>query len=125
QKDETETREFHGMYSLFIVVKMMQPLYGPEILSYWRVSSPCAPVSGWLFDVAEIGKHWLSSESLGNFTSSHRRPSCRVPCTFHEYNTGNSDRPIGTQTCLPLLTMSHEDKHVRQILLGILGCGNT
>ncbi|TGZ50646.1 hypothetical protein DBV15_10446 [Temnothorax longispinosus] len=43
----------------------------------------CASVSGWLFDVAEIGKHWLSSESLGDFTSSHRRPSCRVPCTFH------------------------------------------
>ncbi|KYM94347.1 hypothetical protein ALC62_15014 [Cyphomyrmex costatus] len=100
------------MYSLFIVDKMMQPLYGPEISSYWRVSSPYAPVSGWLFDVAEIGKHWLSSESLGNFTSSHRRPSCRVPCTFHEYNTGNPDRPIGTQTCLPFLTMSREDKHV-------------
>lgn len=80
------------MYSLSIIDKMEQPLYEPEISCYWRVSSTYAPVSGWLFDVAEIGKHWLSSESLGDFTSSHRRPSCRVPCTFHEYNTDSTGR---------------------------------
>jgi len=101
------------MYSLSTTVdKIVQPLYRPEILSYWRVSSPCAPVSVWLFDVAEIGKHWLSSESLGNFTSLYHRPSCRVLWTFHGYNTGSTDRPIGTQTCPPLSTMFREDKHV-------------
>ena len=101
------------MYSLSIIDKMEQPLYEPEISSYWRVSSTYAPVSGWLFDVAEIGKHWLSSESLGDFTSSHRRPSCRVPCTFHEHNTDSTGRSARKlvhslldnvprrQTCLP------------------------
>jgi hypothetical protein len=102
---------------------MEQPLYEPEISSYWRVSSTYSPVSGWLFDVAEIGKHWLSSESLGDFTSSHRRPSRRVPCTFHEYNTDSTGRSADRHANLFTLfsTMSREDKHVYQILLW---CGN-
>lgn len=48
-----------------------------------------APVSaGWLFDMAEIGctMHWLSSESLGDFTSLHRGPP------LHEYNAAQIGR---------------------------------
>lgn len=113
QKNETETnRRCHRMYSLSIFDKMEQPLYGPEISSYWRVSSPCAPVSGWLFDVAEIGKHWLSSESLDDFTTSHHRPSCRISCTFHgiiQYWFARSVRP-------PLSRMSHKDKRLSNFI---------
>lgn len=105
------------MYSLSTIDKMEQSLYGPEISSYWRVSSPCVPVSGWLFDVAEIGKHWLSSESLGDFTSSHRRPSC----TYHARFMGITlAEPIG-RSARKLVhrsrQCSREDKHVCQILL--------
>lgn len=60
----------------------------------------CTPVSGWLFDVAEIGKHWLSSESLDDFTSSHRRPFCRVPYTFYGYNTDSHNRHVNLSTIL-------------------------